>query len=243
MKLKSFGCSFVWGSELPDCIDFKDPSMLSWPARLAHKIGYQYECLARPGSGNLFIANQILTQIQTSNDPSLFVINWTWIDRFDYIDPRSDQDWRCVAPAQWRAILPVSESPEAIHYYKTIHSQFRDKLQSLILIYTCIQELDRRGIPYISCMMDPLTFENEFHHTPAMQLMQEYLAPRTTWFDGKNFLEWAKSHNYKTTPTWHLLQEGNEAAADYLLYALRSNQIPACEAAAFVLPLAYRKIG
>ena len=242
MKLKSFGCSFIWGSELPDEVPGKNSSLLSWPAVLANKIGYKYECLARPGVGNFFIANQILTQIQTLNQPSLFVINWTWIDRFDYVGSQNDQDWRCIAPSQWEAIRPGDDSPEAIHYYKTIHSQFRDKLQSLILIYTCVQELDRRGIPYINCMMDPLIYENEFHHTPAMKLMQDYLAPRTTWFDGKNFLDWAKGHHYKTSPNWHLLQEGNAAVADYLVYALRNNQIPTCQTDAVILPLAHKPI-
>jgi hypothetical protein len=241
MKLKSFGCSFIWGSDLPDENNGKNPSLLTWPAKLAAQIGYHYECHARPGVGNLFIANQVLTQIQTLREPSLFLINWTWIDRFDYVGPHDDSDWRCVAPAQWQAIRPGDETPEAVHYYKTTHSQFRDKLQSLILIYTCIQELDRRGIPYISCMMDDLCFEHKFHHTPAMQLMQEYLTPRTTWFDGVNFLTWARSHNYETSPTYHLLVPGNQAAAGYLFEALKNNQITTCQVDTCV-PVTHKKI-
>lgn len=241
MLLKSFGCSFVWGSDLPDA-GKKTPSRLSWPARLAQHIGYQYQCLARPGAGNLFVANQILTEIQRLDYPALFVINWTWIDRFDYVGSDNDGAWHTIMPAQWQAIRPGDESPEAIHYYKTIHSQFRDKLESLILIYTCIQELDRRGIPYISCMMDPLIYESQWHCTPAMHLMQTYLAPRTTWFDGKNFLDWAKSHGYATSENWHLLEEGNEAVAGYLVHALKSNQIPACMTDVAVMPISHKKV-
>ena len=89
MKLKSFGCSLIYGSELSDEVLF-DPikrqpprhSKLTWPALLAQKLNYLYRCHARPGSGNLQIADRVLRQLAT-NEQALFIINWSFIDRFD----------------------------------------------------------------------------------------------------------------------------------------------------------------
>ena len=89
MKLKSFGCSFIFGSELAD--DGRDrpyatPSQLTWPSHLAQHLGRDYSCYARPGAGNLQILENILNQSAVSDCNDLFVIGWTWIDRFDYYD-------------------------------------------------------------------------------------------------------------------------------------------------------------
>lgn len=226
MKLKSFGCSFVWGSDLPDAGKrLKDYSHLTWPSLLAQKFGWEYECYAKPGQGNLYIAKQILSQIHTLTEPAIFVINWTWIDRFDYVSDVNDNDWKSVAPAQWEALRPGSESPKAIQYYKNIHSQYRDKLTSLMQMYVCIQELEQRQIPYISCAMDDLCWEYQWHHDDAMSLMQNYLRPRTTNFDGQNFIVWARNQGYNPNETNHLGVEGNRACAEYLESKLRVNEI------------------
>jgi hypothetical protein len=85
MKIKSFGCSFIFGTDLADETrgePYAQSSQLTWPALLAQDLGLEYECHARPGSGNLRILEKILSiSIQT---PATFVIGWTWIDRFDY---------------------------------------------------------------------------------------------------------------------------------------------------------------
>ena len=66
MKLKSFGCSFIWGSDLPDDgrnLPRATASRLTWPALLAQDLEYEYECHARPGAGNLQITERLLNQI------------------------------------------------------------------------------------------------------------------------------------------------------------------------------------
>lgn len=50
MKLKSFGCSFIFGLELSDIgAKSKKYSQLTWPAIIAQRQGLEYECYARPG--------------------------------------------------------------------------------------------------------------------------------------------------------------------------------------------------
>ena len=87
MKLKSFGCSFIFGSDLADAVaipsQFTVASQFTWPAIVAKKLNYDYECFARPAAGNLQIAEQALSQAANSPE-SLFVISWSWIDRFDH---------------------------------------------------------------------------------------------------------------------------------------------------------------
>ena len=64
MKLKSFGCSYIFGSELSDDLlppsPTKPASQLTWPALLAQRFDLPYECYALPATGNLRILDQLL---------------------------------------------------------------------------------------------------------------------------------------------------------------------------------------
>ena len=69
MNLKSFGCSFIFGSELSDDAQndqYPTGSRLTWPAHLAAYLGYDYLIYARPGAGNLQIAERVLTHLATN---------------------------------------------------------------------------------------------------------------------------------------------------------------------------------
>ena len=76
MIVKSFGCSFVFGTDLPDaasqevCAKF---SRLTWPALIAQHLNFDYQCYAKPGSGNLQILERLLSQPPTS-DNDLYII-------------------------------------------------------------------------------------------------------------------------------------------------------------------------
>ena len=116
MRLKSFGCSFIFGSELADDGSngpHDTPSQLTWPAHLARHLSRDYVCYARPGSGNLQILENILNQAATSDAADLFVIGWTWIDRFDYYPANPASPSR----SPWRTIMPVDTDDLAKVYY------------------------------------------------------------------------------------------------------------------------------
>jgi hypothetical protein len=215
MKLKSFGCSFIFGSELAD--DGKDglyatPSQLTWPAHLANHLNYNYECYARPGSGNLQILEQILNQ-STNKTQDLFVIGWTWIDRFDYypVNPTTPN------PSPWRTIMPVDTDDLAKIYYRDVHSEYRDKFTCLSYIKLTIDTLGQKGIPFIMTYMDNLLFDQQWHATPAVLDLQEYIKPYMTTFEGQSFLNWSRSHGYSETATWHPLEEAHAAAGEYII--------------------------
>jgi hypothetical protein len=210
MDIKSFGCSFIFGSDLPDDgfgTAYATPSKLIWPALYAQHLGYGYKCYARPGSGNLQIAERVLNQA-TNPTPALYVVGWTWIDRFDYANSATDK---------WQTIMPVDKDAVAKTYYRDIHSEYRDKLTTLMSMRLVIDTLKQKGYPFIMTYMDDLTFDTQWHTTPAVLELQDYVRPHMTQFEGKSFLEWSRSKGFPETKQWHPLEEAHRAGADYII--------------------------
>lgn len=216
MKLKSFGCSFIFGSELADTSTepgVVTPSNCTWPAHLARHLGKDYECYARPGAGNLQILEQILNQASNNINVDLFVIGWTWIDRFDYYNSNYDGTVR----QDWSTIMPVDTNALAKTYYRDLHSEYRDKFTCLSYIKLAIDTLNQKGIPFIMTYMDNLLFDQRWHTTPAVLDLQAYVKPHMTTFEGQSFLEWSRKHGYPETATWHPLEAAHSAAGDYMI--------------------------
>ena len=225
MKLKSFGCSFIFGTNLED--DGRDlpiptPSQHTWPAYLAQHLGYEYDCWARPGSGNLQIAERVLSHA-VNNDSTLFVIGWTWIDRFDYVSETASK-WPADLSKSgsgwgtgWKTIMPVDNTSVAKTYYRYLHSEYQDKLNTLISIRTVIDVLQSKNLPFIMTYIDDLMFNTQWHVSPAVLELQEYIRPYMTTFNNLNFLEWSKKNNYPISKSLHPLEQAHAAAANYML--------------------------
>jgi len=219
MKLKSFGCSFIYGTDLVDDgqdLPIPTASNLTWPALLAKHYKFDYECLARPGSGNLQIAERVLSHAD-SNKPCYFIIGWSWIDRFDYTNSTISN-----APLQskwrnWKTLMPVDTDNLAKTYYKNLHSEFRDKLTSLMAIKLVIDTLTQKQIPFIMTYMDDLLFDQRWNTTEAVINLQNYVRPYMTQFDGLSFLEWSQKNQFPISSTLHPLESAHCAAADYMI--------------------------
>ena len=207
MVLKSFGCSFTYGSDLSDCdIPVWGASQSTWPALLAQDLGYEYQCHARPGSGNLQILERLCNQLAQST-PDLCVIGWTWIDRFDYNNPLNDQ---------WQTITPTDADDTANYYYKHLHSQYRDKFTTLTTVKMAIDLLKSKNCPFIITYMDELMFETQWHATPAVIELQNYVRPYLYNFDGDNFLEWSRKKGFPISETLHPLEAAHRAAFELI---------------------------
>ena len=216
MTLRSFGCSFIFGSELAD--DGRDgpyatPSQLTWPAHVARHFGQDYQCYARPGAGNLQIVEQILNQIGNSDSQDFFVIGWTWIDRFDYYPAHPAEPSR----SPWRTIMPVDETDLARTYYRELHSEYRDKLTTLAHIKLIIDTLNQAQIPFVMTYMDGLIFDSRWNTSAAAELLQQAVKPYMTEFDGMTFLEFSRKNGYPETEQWHPLEQAHQAAAELLI--------------------------
>jgi hypothetical protein len=217
MRLKSFGCSFIYGTDLSDDgrgFLYATPSKLTWPSLVAQHLGYEYDCYAQPGAGNLRILERVLSQA-ACNEHNLYVIGWTWIDRFDYIGEA--RGWN---PLGWQTIMPVAESKNSEFYYRNLHSQFTDKLKTLTYMRLAIDTLKQKGCEFIMTCQDELIFETEWHTTPAVTDLQEYIKPYITRFDGQPFLDWSRTNNYAISDMHHPLEPAHRAGADLVISQL-----------------------
>jgi hypothetical protein len=220
MMLKSFGCSFIFGTDLSD--DGADgswatPSQLTWPALLSQHLKYDYRSYAWPGSGNLQILEKLLSQ-SAVDQSSFYVVGWTWIDRFDYVTPIPPHPYspNKVGLDYWNTLVPTACSSDAEVYYKNLHSQYQDKLTTLTYIKTAIDIFKQKNISFIMTYMDELIFETEWHTTPAVVDLQDYIRPYMTTFDGKNFLEFSKEKGFPISETLHPLETAHQAAFELI---------------------------
>lgn len=217
MKLKSFGCSFIFGTDLSDNkIQVSRPSQLTWPALMAQQLGYDYQCHARGGSGNLQIAEHVLTHAQPGAC-DLAVIGWTWTDRFDHTNPGLETDPLMQQWYTWKTINPMDDRDIAKYYYKHLHSEYRDKLSSLICIKSTIDTLQQRNIPFVMTYMDYLLFDDQWNVTQSLTDLQSYIRPYMTEFDGVNFIDWCRQKDFEISPTLHPTDAAHRAAADYMV--------------------------
>jgi hypothetical protein len=207
MLVKSFGCSFVFGTDLSDQVANK-PSQLTWPAVFSQQQGHYYCCHAYGGSGNLVIANRVLKEIAL-DVTALFIVGWTWIDRFDYIDTNQN----------WSTIRPGSPDDLAKTYYRELHSETRDKLTSLMTIRTVIDSLRERDFPFIMTYMDELLFDRAYNTSPAIRALQDYVKPYMTQFEGQTFLDWSRNRGYPESDNWHPLEQAHAAGAEVIQQA------------------------
>lgn len=211
MILKSFGCSFTFGSDLADAGEHGHQySRHTWPSLLAQYHGMKYQCHAFPGIGNLRIAESVLKQVGRDTTPNVYVINWTYIDRFDY-----DREGKMLGI--WNTIRPTDTSSQADYYYRHFHSQYIDKLTDLITIKAVMDAVAVGGHSMIVTCMDDLLFEKGYHYNSAIELLQSHVQSRMTTFENKNFLEWSQQNSFAISdPGQHPLEDAHQAAFELI---------------------------
>lgn len=210
MILKSFGCSFILGTDLPDLATPDQFSSLTWPSLLARKFDLPYRCYAGGGHGNLSILDRLSQEIQ--HDPSaLFVIQWTYIDRFDYSDPNGHHYNKGMN--DWLTILPETKSTHAEFFFRNIQSEYRDKLTSLLYIKTAIDLLRENNCRFLMTAIDRLVLCPKYHASDVMKLWQRYLISNLVFFDEHDFLTWSKLQGFAMGETGHPLEQAHAAAA------------------------------
>lgn len=212
MTVKSFGCSFIWGTELSDVSGKnKKFSNLTWPALIAAQKQTQYQCYARPGAGNFFILQSLLNQLHSPDD--LYIINWTFHGRYDYVFPHGEK-----TTTSWHSILPWDTNERAEYYYKNFHSEFTDKLQNLIWISTAIAALKELGAEFCMTYMDSELLDDRWNITPAILKLQKKIKPHLHQFGGLNFVDWSRANSFPIGAQGnHPLEQAHAAAAEYLI--------------------------
>jgi len=234
MKIKSFGCSFIYGSELTltgkekNCIHSYGTllSTDSWPSLIADHYQCKFENYAWPGIGNLRILEQILSQSELT-DPAVFVINWTWLDRFDFVKPLAEQ---------WETLRPDGDTKLHKIYYKQLYSQYHTLLINASSISTAIHVLSIKQIPLCMTVMDttlfdPIDNQLDYPIDPgwqdpyALKALQQLIKPHIHWFDELDFLSWSRKNSYPISDAWHPLEQAHQAAADYMIKIFDTQKI------------------
>ena len=227
MKLKSFGCSFIFGTDLADdgrhiettngqIAPFALPSRYSYPALIAEHLGLEYSCHARPGASNFEVLNRVLEELATG-EPMICLINWTWIERFGFIDENSA--WRNYKynPLGWASILPVDKNKNSVYYYQNLHSQLRDKIETLTCIKSAIDNLKLTNCQFIMTWIDSLIWETAWHCPPSVAWLQQQIKPFLVDFEGQSFLQWSSHKGFSISASQHPLEDAHAAAANFLL--------------------------
>lgn len=213
--MKNFGCSFAFGSDLHDAGHFRGQhSLYVWPSLLAQHHGMTYQCHAFPGIGNLRIAEKVLMEARQDQSPNLYVINWTFMDRFDF-------DREGAFSGNWRTIRPTDTSATSDFYYKNLQSQHRDKLSNLIIMQSTLSMLMAHQHRVIMTCIDDLLFDQQYYATGAIDALQTQLRPHVTWFENQNFLAWSRQKNYEISKVWqrgggHPLEQAHQAAFELI---------------------------
>lgn len=227
MILKSFGCSFIFGTDLADAgTQFVNPppSQNTWPAHLARHFGLEYKCFARPGSGNLQIAERVLSHLSES-EPCVYVIGWTWIDRFDYTNSTVTSDPMLAQWHNWNTLMPTDTSDLSRTYYQGLHSEYRDKLTTLMHVKLVIDTLIQRKQQFIMTYMDELMFDQRWNYTSAVLDLQESIKSYMIQFEKQTFLNYSLHHGFKISSTLHPLEQAHKSAAQEVIQQVDAQKI------------------
>ena len=216
MILGAFGDSFLFGSDLSDCVDYYDkkyninfrpnyPSNLTYTAITARNLKAEYLCTAYPGIGNTIIYDDVCRIISSYGNKVFYYINWTYSDRFDYINKDNNQ---------WNTVRPSLDNPELDKFfYKHLHCELTDKLSTLTYMSNTISILEENNCKFCMSTMDNLIFDSEWHCPASVRLLQQKVKPYIFDFDGFDFLSWAKINNYPISEKNHPLEEAHKNAA------------------------------
>lgn len=226
-KMIAFGDSFTWGSDMADTMRIAEFNQLpeeerkvqqfherysrsTWQAKLATKLGLDYKCLAVQGCSNQTIVRTFFENVQAIQPGDLISVNFTWRDRYDFFD-NEEHTWHTVRPSGTEDVKYYEL------YYKHLHSSHWDQIESLKAINLIIGYLKLNNIDFIATCIDDLIYNDPYHNTHPIQVLQDVHKDDIKWFADKGFHQWSKDNNFPISPMWHPLEEAHEAALDYIL--------------------------
>ena len=207
-KVLAFGDSFTRGDELADCstsctiASHHTHSLSTWPALVAKTLGIEYDSMTIGGRGNHWISMCVCKYLEKYRD-ALFIINWSWFERFDYID---------IETGWWAVTHPRHEDKLNHYFYKHIDSDKWNLHRNLQQIHSTICLLEQNNIDFIMTCMDPMLYSKEKFVTPLQKQVNHYIVN----FYGYTFLEWAKHKKFPIGPGGHPLEKAHLEAAKYI---------------------------
>ena len=214
-RVIAFGDSFTRGDELAD--RQKSPlwsSQFTWPALIAKSLNCDYKCCALGGKGNQWIGWMAASRIEQD---ILCIVNWSWFERFDYVDVETDQ---------WTTTHPRHEDKLDHYFYRNLESDVWNLHRNLQQIHSTISLLKQNNVNFIMTCLDN-SYLNDLKDfrpgkqsntvwTNAVSNLQEQVVPHIVDFEGMNFLEWSKHNSFELGPNGHPLEKAHAEAAKYI---------------------------
>lgn len=211
----AIGDSFTRGDELADCpinqsLE-KNHSNMTWPALIAKEHNIDYKCSAIGGKGNHWISWQVAAYIHNYKSvDSLFIINWSWLERFDYVNIDNDE---------WLTTHPRHENKLDHYFYRNLDSDLWNVHRNRQQIHSTVALLKEHNIDFIMTCIDPLCSTDVWSNrstewTQSMSILD--ISSNITTFDNMTFLEWSHINDFKCGPNGHPLEDAHSAAAQYI---------------------------
>lgn len=213
-RILTVGCSFTYGTELPDVADscsltdLANQSQLSWPWILARHYSAQVTNLAISGGSNGRTFRVAMSQSARSKY-DLVVCQWTGIERPDWQFEGSDMP---TNPGKYNCEL----YPGLGYYYKQ-HSNKNHSFQTWISQVVALQDHFKLiGQPYIFLSVtgrDTYTdtqVENDYVDLINMIDQQHFVG----WHNNTGIVDW--THSCPKGPYGHPLELGHETIAAIL---------------------------
>ena len=219
-RVIAIGDSFTRGDELADCPDDAplQYSQSTWPTLIAKLLNCDYKCYAIGGKGNQWISWQVASRIKQD---TLCIVNWTWFERFDYIDVVTDR---------WKTTHPRHEDKLNHYFYRNLDNDVWNLFRNLQQMHSTICYLKQLNIDFIMTCLDntyttditKLRPDIEFgalgisQWTNSISGLQEQVLPHIVDFEGMSFLEWSKHNDFELGPNGHPLEKAHAEAAKYI---------------------------
>lgn len=221
-RILTVGCSYTYGTELPDIPDHGDltdlanQSRLSWPWQLAQRHAAQVTNLAISGGSNGRIFRVAMTEsARTQYD--LVVCQWTFIDRPDWQYNKLDMPTNCSA-------YNCKLYPGLEYYYKQHSNEdhsFQTWLSYVVALQNHFKSVDQSYVFVSVCRRNNLV-NSTSHSNVTQQLENKYTGLINQidqqhfvgWNDNTGIQEWTKE--VPKGPIGHPLEAGHELVADVL---------------------------
>jgi hypothetical protein len=223
-KVIAVGDSFTRGDELANCPqqlhEYLFPftySQSTWPALVAKLLDCDYECYALGGIGNQWMSWKTGGKLEQD---TLVIVNWTWFERFDYIDTDIVKD-------VWTTTHPRHEDKLNQYFYRNLDSDIWNLHRNLQQMHSAISLLKQHNVNFIMTCLDsdycadfdtfrPPGSNVAKHWETVITNLQAQVVPHILNFDGMTFLEWSKHKNFQFGPNGHPLEKAHAEAAKYI---------------------------
>ena len=239
------GDSFIYGSELADCIDeqgHEQVSQLTYPALIAKETGMDYVCVARPGYSNSAIRRTVMNACEQYTDIDLVIVSWSFSGRYEF---RLNQEWRQIS--SWTTVDDIKEIEKKFQFDNPIVLQHHareleqakasglsdfakwfytnadyvtevyDTLSNVVMLQ---QYLTLNDIPYIFTAADRKSID-VLVDDESVKTLQEQMSKLWGWFDNKGFYTWAQDMNFPFATT-HPREEAHIEAAHIFYEHIRN---------------------